>query len=230
MNELISVIIPVKNGSKGKYINQAIEGILAQNMNVEIIVVDDCSTDNTIEIAESYGCKIVKHEVSKGQVAGKNSGLKAAEGKYVLFHDHDDIMREGSLKKLYDELVSDKSISAVEAKVQDWYSPDLSEEEKSKTPIKQEPYWGLFTGAILMKKDVFDKIGFFNEAVHTGEIIEWQSKMDSFGLKIKKLDFVSTDRRIHSSNFGKTNKNTEFKNYAAILRAKIAAQRQNNKN
>lgn len=230
MNELISVIIPVKNGSKGKYINQAIEGILAQNMNVEIIVVDDCSTDNTIEIAESYGCKIVKHEVSKGQVTGKNSGLKAAEGKYVLFHDHDDIMREGSLKKLYDELVSDESISAVEAKVQDWYSPDLSEEEKSKTPIKQEPYWGLFTGAILMKKDVFDKIGFFNEAVHTGEIIEWQSKMDSFGLKIKKLDFVSTDRRIHSSNFGKTNKNTEFKNYAAILRAKIAAQRQNNKN
>ena len=81
-----------------------------------------------------------------------------------------------------------------------------------------------------MKKDVFDKIGFFNEAVHTGEIIEWQSKMDSFGLKINKLDFVSTDRRIHSSNFGKTNKNTEFKNYAAILRAKIAAQRQNNKN
>ncbi len=218
MNDLISVIIPVKNGGRGKYLNQAIEGILAQQMNIEIIVVDDCSTDNTVEIAESYGCKIVKHETCKGQVAGKNSGIKVARGKYILFHDHDDIMQDGALKRLYDEF--EPEVMAVEAKVQDWYSPDLSE-EKTKTPIKTEPYWGLFTGAILIKKEVFDKIGFFDESVHTGEIIEWQTKMDSNGLKIKKVDFVSTLRRIHATNFGKTNRNNEFKDYAAILRAKL---------
>jgi len=217
MNDLISIIIPVKNGKN--YLKEAIEGIKNQKMNVEIIVADDCSTDNTVEIAESYGCKVVRHEASKGQVAGKNSGLKVAQGKYILFHDHDDIMHEGALKRLYDEF--EPEVMAVEAKVQDWYSPDLPEEEKAKTPIKQEPYWGLFTGAILIKKEVFDKIGYFNEAVHTGEIIEWQSKMDSNGFKIKKIDFVSTSRRVHSTNFGKTNQKTEFKNYAAILRAKL---------
>ena len=222
MNDLISVIIPVKNGSRGKYINQAIEGIQKQEMNTEIIVVDDCSTDNTVEIAQSYGCKVIKHDTPKGQVAGKNNGLKAAEGKYILFHDHDDIMTEGALKKLYEEFEPD--VMAVEAKVQDWYSPDLPEEEKATTPIKQEAYWGLFTGAILIKKEAFDKIGFFNESVHTGEIIEWQSKMDSNGFKIKKIDFVSTKRRIHSTNFGKTNQKDEFKNYAAILRAKLKKQ------
>ena len=217
MNYLISIIIPVKNGNK--YLTQAIEGIQKQGMNTEIIIVDDCSTDNTVEIAESYGCKVVRHEISKGQVAGKNSGLKVADGKYILFHDHDDIMKEGALKRLYDEFEPD--VMAVEAKVQDWYSPDLPEEEKAKTPIKQEPYWGLFTGAILIKKEVFDKIGFFNESVHTGEIIEWQSKMDSNKFKIKKIDFVSTQRRVHATNFGKTHQKTEFKNYAAILRAKL---------
>lgn len=221
MNDLISVIIPVKNG--GKYISQAIEGILNQKMNVEIIVVDDCSEDNTIEIAKKYNCKIVHHDCPKGQVAGKNNGLKVAKGKYIMFHDHDDIMRNGTLETLYNEQISDKNISAVEAKVQDWYSPDLSDEEKKKTQIKQEPYWGLFTGAILMKKEIFDVIGLFNENLKAGEIIEWQQKMDSAGLKIKKLDLVSTDRRIHSSNFGKTNKTTELKDYAAILRAKLAA-------
>ena len=221
MNDLISVIIPVKNG--GKYISQAIEGILNQKMNVEIIVVDDCSEDNTIEIAEKYDCKIIHHDCPKGQVAGKNNGLKVAKGKYIMFHDHDDIMKNGTLETLYNELISDKNISAVEAKVQDWYSPDLSDEEKKKTQIKQEPYWGLFTGAILMKKEIFDVIGLFNENLKAGEIIEWQQKMDSAGLKIKKLDLVSTDRRIHSSNFGKTNKTTELKDYAAILRAKLAA-------
>ena len=217
MNDLISVIIPVKNGEN--YIKEAIEGIQKQNMNVEIIVVDDGSTDNTAEIAEGCGCKIVKHDTSKGQVAGKNSGLKTAQGKYILFHDHDDIMQEGALKRLYEAFEPDTM--AVEAKVQDWYSPDLSEEEKLKTSIKPEPYWGLFTGAILIKKSVFDAIGFFNEAVYTGEIIEWQSKMDLNVFKVKKIDFVSTKRRVHSTNFGKTNQKTEFKNYATILRAKL---------
>ena len=223
MNDLISVIIPVKNGSK--YIAEAIKGIQKQNMNVEIIVVDDCSNDTTVEIAKLFDCKIVRHDVSKGPVAGKNSGLKVAAGKYVMFHDHDDVMRDGVLQKLYDEISSNNDISAVEAKVQDFYSPDLSEEERLKTPIKQEPYWGLFTGAILIKKEVFDNIGYFGENVQAGEIIEWQSKMDAANLKVKKIDIVSTDRRLHSTNFGKTNKGTEFKDYASILRARLVARK-----
>ena len=217
MNDLISVIIPVKNGSK--YIEKAIQGIKTQEMNVEIIVVDDCSVDNTIQIAQHYGCKVIKHETPKGQVAGKNSGLKVANGGFILFHDHDDIMNDGALKRLYDEFEPD--VMAVEARVQDFYSPDLPQEERGKTPIKKEPYYGLFTGAILIKKEVFDKTGYFNESVHTGEIIEWQSKMDSENFKIKKIDFISTMRRVHSSNFGKTHQKTEFKNYASILRAKL---------
>lgn len=219
MNDLISIIIPVKNGSKGKYLNQAIEGILAQKMNVEIIVVDDCSTDNTVEVAKSHGCKVIHHETSKGPVVAKNSGLYVAKGKYVLFHDHDDIMKAGSLKRLYYELEPD--IMAVEAKVQDFYSPDLSDDERAKTIIKDVPYWGLFTGAILIKKGVFDAIGYFSETLKAGEIIEWQTKMDSKGFRIKKIDYVSTLRRIHSTNFGRTSKYTEFKDYAAVLRAKL---------
>ncbi len=194
-------------------------------MNVEIIVVDDCSNDNTVEIAKRYNCKIVQHEKTLGQVVGKNSGLKVAQGKYVMFHDHDDLMRNGSLERLYREIASDETIAAVEAKVQDFYSPDLSEEERNKTVIKKEPYWGLFTGAILMRKEIFNTIGFFRDDVYAGEIIEWQNKLNSAGLQIKKIDFVSTDRRVHSTNFGKTNQKTEFKDYAAILRAKLLSEK-----
>ena len=83
MNDLISVIIPVKNGEN--YIKEAIKGVLSQNMNVEIIIVDDCSTDDTVKIAENYNCVIISHKYPKGQVAGKNSGLEVAKGKYILF-------------------------------------------------------------------------------------------------------------------------------------------------
>ena len=217
MNELISVIIPVKNGAD--YLKEALESIKSQNMNTEIIVVDDCSDDNTVEIAQNFGCKVVRHEVSKGQVAGKNNGLKVAKGKFVIFLDHDDIMLDSALKRLLSEFGPD--IMAVEAKVQDFCSPELSSDDRNNIKIKSEPYFGLFTGAIIIKKQVFEKIGLLDESFQSGEIIWWQSKMEANNLKIKKIDFVSAKRRVHLKNFGRTHHKAEFKDYASILRAKL---------
>ena len=161
--------MPVKNGEN--YIKEALEGIKKQNMNLEIIVVDDGSDDNTAEIAKEFGCIIVKHEKSKGQVVAKNTALKIAKGEYIMFHDHDDIMEEATLQKLYDAIMQNKDISMVMAKVKDFISPDSKDKN---TLIKKDAYWGLFTGAALIKKEVFDKIGLFDEDIQAGEIISFQ--------------------------------------------------------
>lgn len=216
MTPLISVIIPVKNGAN--YLQEAIEGIKNQNMNVEIIVVDDGSTDNTAKIAQNEGCIVIKHDKCKGQVAAKNTGLKAAKGEYIMFHDHDDIMNPESLAKMYQELEKDSSIKAVMCKVKDFISPDSKDNNAN---IKPEPYYGLFTGAVLIRAEVFNTIGEFNDNINTGEIIEWQSKMTKNHFGIRKLDIVSTNRRVHNSNFGKTHQNKEYKDYASVLRAKL---------
>lgn len=214
MNKLISAIIPVRNGSN--YIREALDSLVGQNMNLEIIVADDASTDDTASIAKEYGCKVVSHPVSKGQVAGKNSGLAVAEGEYVIFLDHDDKMRPGALAALYEALDSDPDAAAVEAKVKDFLSPDL--DSAPGVLIREEAYHGLFTGAILIRRSVFDQIGLFTDNVHTGEIMEWFSKMERNHLSVKKIDLVSTDRRIHRTNFGQTNKATEMRDYATTLR------------
>ena len=216
MNDLISIIIPVKNGAK--YLAEAVAAIKAQNMNVEIIAVDDASSDNTAELAADLGCKVVQHAQSKGQVAGKNSGLRAAGGQYVMFHDHDDVMCAGTLKKLYEILAADENLYMVMAKVQDFISPDA---QKQDNVAKAEPYWGLFTGAVLMRRSLFEKVGLFDESVHTGEIIELQNKMRAQGLAMQKADFTAARRRIHDSNFGRTAAKQEFADYAAILRKKL---------
>ena len=57
--------------------------------------------------------------------------------------------------------------------------------------------------------------------VTAGEILDWQTKMKKYNLKIKKLDLVSTNRRIHTSNFGRTQQKTEFKDYAKSLRDRL---------
>lgn len=223
MNKLISIIIPVKNGAN--YLGEALGSIERQGMNVEVIVVDDGSSDNTVQIAEDHGCKVVSHPVSKGQVAAKNTGLRSATGEYVMFLDHDDLIREGSLQILYDTLEADPGIAAAEAMVKDFLSPEI---ESTTVAVKPEPFYGLFTGAILIRKSAFDSVGPFSENVHTGEIMEWFSKMERNGLVIKKIDLVSADRRIHRTNFGQTNRATEMKNYAAVLRNLLKSRSGNN--
>ena len=216
MNPLISVIMPVKNGER--YIREALDSLRRQPFNLEIIVVDDGSSDNTAAIAREYGCKVLTHPESKGPVIAKNTGLEAVMGDFILFMDHDDRMREGTLQILYSTLVDNPDVSAVEAKVQDFPSPEC---DLSRLVLRPEPYYGLFTAAILIRKSAFDIIGPFPTNLVAGEMIVWNDSMERNNLIIKKIDWVSTDRRVHENNFGRQRRNDEFKDYAAVLRARL---------
>lgn len=82
MTNLVSVIIPTYNGEK--YIRDTIRSIKEQDVDValEIIVIDDISTDNTVKIAQEMGCRVIVNTEHKGQVAAKNIGIREANGKY----------------------------------------------------------------------------------------------------------------------------------------------------
>ena len=91
--KLISVIVPVYNASK--YLNRCIDSILAQTYtNLEVILVDDGSTDESPAICDSYGEKDnrvkVVHKENGGVSSARNAGLKVASGEYVAFVDCDD--------------------------------------------------------------------------------------------------------------------------------------------
>ena len=68
----ISIIMPVKNGKN--YMQEAINAIKKQNVELELIVVNDGSTDETEQIAQENDFIVLNHEQSKGQVLGKNTG------------------------------------------------------------------------------------------------------------------------------------------------------------
>lgn len=90
--EKISVIIPTYNGSEN--IKRAIESVLNQDYpNIEVIVVDDASTDNTVEVVESIKdnrLKLIEHQVNKNGSAARNTGIKASTGEYIALLDDDD--------------------------------------------------------------------------------------------------------------------------------------------
>lgn len=99
----LSIVVPVYNIEK--YISECIESILCQEYtDIEIILVDDGSTDRSGTICESYKDKyqniLVIHKPNGGLSSARNAGLKAAKGDYVLFFDGDDTLSENCLSKI----------------------------------------------------------------------------------------------------------------------------------
>ena len=103
----ISVIIPLYNDEK--YIGACLESLLAQTLyDFEVVVVDDCSTDNSAEIVENYipkfGGKLIllhTNENSGGGALPRNKGLYFSRGEYVFFVDSDDFLTRSALEEIY---------------------------------------------------------------------------------------------------------------------------------
>lgn len=218
MNELLSVIIPCWNGAD--YLSEAVAGIRCQRMPVEIIVIDDGSTDTTAQAAKALDCLVTSIPHS-GLSAARNTGLKQAKGSYILFHDHDDVMREGALGRLYKELRSNSEYGVVMAKAVDFISPELSEEDQKVLAPRAVPYYGLLSGAVLIRKGVFDVVDAFTEDLATGQTMDFLLRAENAGLNIGRIPFVAVDRRLHNNNMGRTMQKQEHKDYASILRMKL---------
>lgn len=100
----VSIIVPVYNAEK--YISKCIESIIKQTMkNIEIICIDDGSTDSSGKILDSFADKDsrvrVIHKKNEGLVAARKTGISHANGKYVSFADADDYMDEDMYDQLY---------------------------------------------------------------------------------------------------------------------------------
>lgn len=102
-NSLVSIITPLYNSEE--YISETIESVLSQShQNWEMIIVDDCSTDNGVKIIEQYAdnddrIKLIKMKKNKGAAVARNMAIKKAEGRYIAFLDSDDIWHQDKLKK-----------------------------------------------------------------------------------------------------------------------------------
>ncbi|RVU34109.1 glycosyltransferase family 2 protein [Hwanghaeella grinnelliae] len=100
-DDLVSVIIPVFN--REKTIRAAVDSVLLQSHgNIEVLVVDDCSSDRTREVVEAIPDKrvrLIPREKNGGAGAARNAGIAAAKGDYIAFQDSDDLWLPGKLER-----------------------------------------------------------------------------------------------------------------------------------
>lgn len=130
----ISVIIPMYN--TGKFIKECISSIASQNLNVEIIIIDDGSENNSYQIANDLALKdrriVLLQTKNCGPGNARNLGLNIAKGKCITFIDSDDWIIENSLDIMYKEL-ADNDLDMVMGNALFYYhSKDIR--QRYKTP------------------------------------------------------------------------------------------------
>ncbi len=96
---MISIVIPTYNASK--FMPGLLESIFKQATDdMEVIIVDDCSTDNTVELARKYPVRVIPMEKNGGPARARNRGVKEAKGDIIFFLDSDVVVLEGTIKEV----------------------------------------------------------------------------------------------------------------------------------
>ncbi len=167
---LVSIVIPVHNGER--YIKESIDSCIAQTYsNIEIIVVDDKSTDGTLDILKGYGEKITVLPVEKQNGLGNviNIGIRASKGKYIARMDADDIMYPDRILKQVEYLENNPSCVAIggqidiineESEVTSHREYALDDKDLKKNRFLFQPF---AHPAVTLRKSTLEEIGLYPE-------------------------------------------------------------------
>lgn len=202
----VSVVIATFNNAQ--YIKQAIDSVLEQTYPVyEIIIVNDGSTDNTKEVLQEYGDKILYLETNrKGPACARNAGIKASTGDLVAFLDSDDYWVLDKNWQQIDIFNNDSKVGLVFGKLINF--DNNNPDNKQTVPDKiysgyvfDKLLVGGFIGlpSVMIKKEVIDNIGMFNENLLTAEDTNFYLRV-SKKYKFQAIDKPLVYRRLHGEN------------------------------
>lgn len=206
---LVSVVIPAYNSAP--YIREAIDSALAQSLkDLEVLVIDDGSTDDTREIVQSYGHPVqLIPQDHKGPAAARNRGIRESHGAFIAFLDSDDRWQPSKLVKQAALLQQRPDVGMVitghaifdEAGVR----PTRRGSDKGTRLLPGDPVRNIFehsgvgTPCIMVRREVFDKVGYFDEDLIMSEDDNmWMRITSKYGLEL--VDEPLTEIRISSGS------------------------------
>jgi len=220
-NGLVSVIIPTYNSDK--YLSDSIESALAQTYpHVEIIVIDDGSTDNTKKVVEPYlGIITYLYKENAGPASARNLGIAKSHGEYIAFLDADDYWLPEKLKIQIDFFQSNPQYGMIHA------NNLILETEREPYPafIGESPPTGwvfknLFLSnhinnlTVILKRECLDKVKGFDESKELIGIEDYELWLRiSLFYEIGFLDKIVAVYRVHCDNISKESKDIQSQFY-----------------
>lgn len=184
----LSVVIPLYN--KENFIKDTVESVFNQTYSdFELLVIDDCSTDNSYKIVSQIvdpRLSIISHKTNKGLSASRNTGIKNSTSNYIAFLDADDLWKPHFLEEIvhliktfpkaslfatnYEEIIDKKVIVVTNNGAEKIENKQILVDNYFTLSLKQPLY---NQSSFCVKKEIFEKIGFYNEKITFGEDVDF---------------------------------------------------------
>ena len=224
MDPLLSVIIPVFNGER--FLRDVVESVREavhvsdQNYSdVEIIIVDDGSTDDTANVARGFD-KTVRylHQANQGPAAARNRGIEHAQSSLLAFADADDRWPADKLKLQLPFLIKNPAIEIVIGRIQQVL---LSRTVDGQTRAEEvaEPAFSVNLGSAVIRKSVFERVGLFDETMRYSEDVDWFMRAREASVEIVTIDAVTLFYRQHDENMTRGKSASELNVLKALKRS-----------
>jgi glycosyltransferase involved in cell wall biosynthesis len=216
MKPLVSVIIPTFNGAR--HIRETLASVAAQTYpHLEIIVIDDGSTDATGSIvSEVAPHATLIHQPNLGHPAARNAGIRSSTGDFLSFLDHDDIWLPEKTASQLGCFEADPSLDLVFSHIQNFFSPELTAEDRSRILSPTTPLPGLLQGAMLARRTSFNRVGPFNEQRQMGDFLDWYGRATLLKLCTHMQPETVLMRRLHTHNTQRTQKHLRRQTLEAL--------------
>lgn len=215
-NPVVSVVIPAYNDAR--FIGQALRSVLAQTYrSLDIVVVDDGSTDETAEIARSFEPRVrVFRQANSGAAAARNHGLTLAKGEYVAFLDADDFWHPRKTELQLRHLQTCPECAAVYCRkielhesiaAPSWDGTSSGPPDALAADPRESGWLYLellrsslvHTSTVMASRAVIDRVGLFDESLRKGQDLEFWLRLSRLA-PIHMLDAVLSAYRIHTAS------------------------------
>lgn len=222
---IVSVVIPVYNCER--YLGEAIESVLAQTYpHLEILVIDDGSTDQSGAVAQSFGPRVRYFcQENSGIGTARNSGVEEISGDLLAFLDADDRWTDAKLALQVEVLLNHPAIDMVFGQARqlrqgpEW---DLGVQQNNYDGPELMP--GVIPGTMLIRREAFLRAGPFRTDLKIGEFIDWYARAVEAGLRQVLLPNLLLLRRLHDTNQG-IRERQSVTDYARVLKASLDRRR-----
>lgn len=204
-NPLISVIIPCYN--QGMYLEAAIESVLRQGYpNLEILVVNDGSSDETKDVARTFSSSIVYIEKTNfGRSAARNTGILASRGEYVIFMDADDLVDDEMLKTMARAANEFPQTDVFVGGWQDLVDEKLGEAVNS-IPLPADTFHGILARNIgvihcfMVRREILANSGLFDITLSAAEDWDLWIRLAAAGASFRSVPNAIAIYRRHGNN------------------------------
>jgi glycosyltransferase involved in cell wall biosynthesis len=224
--KLVSVVVPVHNSER--YLEDALQSIFNQDYQpIEVIAVDDGSTDSSAKIAKSFKNLQYIYQINQGPSAARNTGIKTSQGEFIAFLDSDDMWMPDKLSLQISYLLSHTGVGFVVAHRRMFIEKGVKKPLWYKENIFQEDSVCFSASAMVAWSNTFQEVGLYNPSYRFGENAEWLTRAKDAGVRYEILPETLLISRVHDKNL--THQLDEMRpNILRALKASIDRKRSGN--